>query len=97
MFYELICAIYSDIFDNFKELYPQLLEAKWTFEIVFLVCVGFDNYEISHLLGLEKILLNINCRMSETILRLGYEAILNHFFLINRKKNAEFQIKSSRY
>jgi DNA-binding NarL/FixJ family response regulator len=41
-------------YNKLQKLYPRLPDAKWEFETVFLMCFGFDNYEIAFLLCLEK-------------------------------------------
>jgi hypothetical protein len=42
------------VYNNLKELYPRLLDTKWAFETVFLMCSGFSNDEIAFLLCIEK-------------------------------------------
>ena len=47
MYLNIIYESDKALYDKLKEQYPQLLSMKWEFEIVFLMCLGFDNDEIA--------------------------------------------------
>jgi hypothetical protein len=54
LYNKLIYGSHNDLCCELRKQYSQLLVVKWEFEVTFLACVGFDNFEIASLLRLKK-------------------------------------------
>jgi DNA-binding NarL/FixJ family response regulator len=73
------------LYNKLKELYPQLLDTKWEFEIVFLMCFGFDIDEIAFLLDLEKNTVEHKQTAIRKEFKIGKRNDIVSFFLIKVK------------
>jgi DNA-binding NarL/FixJ family response regulator len=81
----LLDKLYKDLLDKLKKQYPKLLELRWGIEIVFLICIGFDNYEISSLLGLNKNTIEHKQSVIRKIFEIGMRGDIKSFFMEKRK------------